>query len=52
VCLPFGAAATQRVGEEHAAAITGNLVRAQIVEVEHVIHVNGERVVEAGVAAG
>ena len=51
-CLPFGAGATQRVREEHTATITGNLVRAQIVEVEHIVDVNGERVVEAGVAAG
>ena len=50
--LPFGTGATQRVGEEHTAAIAGNLIRAQIVEVEHVVHVNRERVVEAGVAAG
>ncbi len=52
MCLPFGTGATQRVGEEYTAAIAGNLIRAQIVEVEHVVHVNRERVVEAGVAAG
>ena len=52
VRLPFNTRAAQGVGEENGTAIAGTLVCAQIVEVEHVVHVNGERVVEAGVAAG